>query len=295
MTAAIATSEENTMVRVLEDLLNQAQPDFSWEVMNFGVSGSATGPQLVLYQELVRRYQPDVVIVAFFTGNDLADNSRRLTQNPYRYYFDLDDDDRLVRFAPLSTPPSAVETWLNRHSRLWVWQKSSLRRARRHFQPARKGFFDAHPVVYWSRPTGDVEQAWQLLEKVIERLNADVTADGSTFVVAVLPTGQQMFDELWGGVVKSGGDHHDEMDLHYPEQRLRNICDRLNVPLVTMLDRFLAVAPHRSRKRRDEWLHINGNGHFNDAGNRLAAEILNAFLSGETRLETEGPPSPPDS
>ena len=70
----------------------------------------------MLYREVVSRYRPDIVIVALFVGNDVTDNSIRLTRAP-RIYFDLDGEDGVRRLpfsaldrAGLPASPFAV-TW----------------------------------------------------------------------------------------------------------------------------------------------------------------------------------------
>ena len=42
-------------------MLNGADPATVWEVINFGISSSSTGQELVLYSEVVSRYHPDIV------------------------------------------------------------------------------------------------------------------------------------------------------------------------------------------------------------------------------------------
>ena len=58
----------------LEELLRTDSDGIRYEVMNFGVSGSSTGQELVLYREVVAAFQPDIVLGCFFVGNDMADN-----------------------------------------------------------------------------------------------------------------------------------------------------------------------------------------------------------------------------
>ena len=64
-TAAMAVRESDTAVHVLQEMLAKTHPETRWEVMNCGISGSSTGQELVLYREVVRKYQPDIVICAF--------------------------------------------------------------------------------------------------------------------------------------------------------------------------------------------------------------------------------------
>src|SRR5262249_33075909 len=46
------------------------------ETVNFGVSGYGTADELLTLRERAWRYQPDMVLLAFFPGNDVRNNSR---------------------------------------------------------------------------------------------------------------------------------------------------------------------------------------------------------------------------
>lgn len=48
------------------------------EVLDFGVSGYGMGQELLTRCDQVWRYLPDVVVLAFFSGNDISDNSATL-------------------------------------------------------------------------------------------------------------------------------------------------------------------------------------------------------------------------
>ena len=77
---------------------------------------------------MLERYAPDVLVLVFWVGNDLADNSFELTRAP-RLYFDLDASGRLVQL-PFAFEPSPIAGWLDRWSRFYVCQKAAFRQVR---------------------------------------------------------------------------------------------------------------------------------------------------------------------
>jgi len=81
MIAGLEVEEEHTAMARFQAAMNARAEGPRWEVLNFGVSGSGTGQQLTLYQHLGRKYQPDMVWLSFYPGNDLADNSTRLSKS----------------------------------------------------------------------------------------------------------------------------------------------------------------------------------------------------------------------
>jgi hypothetical protein len=279
MTVAVATAEERTTASVLEELLNASAVERRFEVINGGVSGSSTGQEWVLYREVVRHYEPDIVVLAFFTGNDLADSSPRLTSSGHRVYFDLDAAGQLVQ-RPLSVPRQDLASWLNEHSRFYVWHKRAYKGLRSRFRSA-SATMESGDIIYWTRPTGDAAHAWTLLERLLAAMKADVDADGGHFALAALPAGAQILEHVWDSHARTFGGLAGQMDPGYPESRLAEICARLDIPLVRMLDGFRAAAA------QGEVLHYGGDGHFNDAGNRLAARILHRYLTGVAPSSTE--------
>ena len=60
------------------------------EVLNFGISGHGTAQQLQMLRHYAGRFEPDVVLLAFFAGNDIRNNSRRLEPDPVRPFFQLE-------------------------------------------------------------------------------------------------------------------------------------------------------------------------------------------------------------
>ena len=94
MVAGLAVPEPETMCGVLETLLN-GEPEPRVEVMNFGISASAPAQELALYRGLVRRFAPDVVVLTFFSGNDLSDTLYEISDRYGRMYVELDADGRL--------------------------------------------------------------------------------------------------------------------------------------------------------------------------------------------------------
>jgi hypothetical protein len=274
--ASAGVDEEQTMVAQLEQTLNRRQPGAKWEVLNFGVPGSCPGQELAQYRNLVARFQPDLVICAFFVGNDLSDNCRRLSNNP-RIYFDLDAQGHLQQ-APFSANKAALSLLLNRWSRFYVWQKDAVN-GLRHLWSEAAGQLEPGQWIYCSQPAGDVEYAWKLSEELVREFQRETARRGSRFLLMMIPSCEQIYADSFQVLRSRAGRQAATFDADYPDRRLGQFCAREGIPLLTITAEFRAAAPHASSHLAAEWLYLKGYGHLNERGNAIAARCLYKYLT----------------
>jgi lysophospholipase L1-like esterase len=275
MTAGIATDEEKTFVRRLESALAARWPDRPVEVMNFGVSSASTGAELVTWREAVAAYAPDVVLLAFFTGNDLGDNCSRLTRAP-RVYFELDGEGRLVPGRP-PAPTPAIARWLDLHSRLYVWQKVATRRLRGTTRSAAGGI-EPGQKIFAKGGDPDVEYAWNLTGALLRALRDEVEASGAGFGLVVVPCAEQVDDALWAGLRRQAGAGL-ALDREAPSRRLGEIGARAGIPTLDLTPFFAEAARGPGGAASAESLYLLGRFHLSDEGHRVAAEAIERFLT----------------
>ncbi len=74
---AVQVELEDTFWAVCERKLNECEPlaDKQIEVLNSGVSGYGTAQELLTLRHHLWQYDPDIIVLAFLTGNDIRNNS----------------------------------------------------------------------------------------------------------------------------------------------------------------------------------------------------------------------------
>jgi hypothetical protein len=287
MISAMATDEDETLVRRLEVPLGTRWPREHVEVMNFGVSSSSTGEELALYRNLVAAYDPDLVLLAFFVGNDFADNSRRLTQAP-RIYFDLDDDGALRReWAP--SAPGPLTRWLNLHSRFYVWQKRAFRILRGSLRPL-AGSVSPGSRIFEPPEDPDLAHAWDLLAALLRQFQEDTAGRGSRFAVLVIPCAEQVHDDLWAGLLAEARAQGRQLDRFQPERRLAAIAHAAAIPLLDLTPAFRRIVGARPADGPGPRLFLDGRFHLSDEGQRVAALEVVRFLTQGPGAELMPPP-----
>ena len=284
---AVQVALEDTFPAVLERALSgcEALVGRPVEVINFGVSGYGTAQELLTFRSRVRAFRPDLVVLAFFPGNDLVENVRALDADPLRPYFRLDQGQLTldegfrqgVDYRRRVSPPGRAWSWLLRHSRLVqaavkAWDLTRLRLGA---GGGPRGPLDEPGVderVY--REPGDPlwAEAWAVTEALVVRTAREVRAEGADFLLATLSTGAQVHPDAWFRAEFART--HGSADLLYPERRLLALAEREGFPAVGLAGELAELAALSGA-----WLHgfpnsLPGIGHWNRDGHRLAGELL---------------------
>jgi hypothetical protein len=243
-------------------------------------------------------YQPDVVVLAFLTGNDVRNNSRELERDPLKPYFVLRDgrlvlDDSFQRspqWVTMQQPAWLVRRWLLQHTHLAqvVFETYQSWRARIDTVPAAS----AQPVAaqadddgmdgqeaglddrVYQPPTTDAwVDAWAVTEALIRAMHDDVQARGARFLLATLSNGIQVHPDP--AARQRFQDRLGLTTLFYPDMRLRAFAAAQGIPHVT-----LAPALQRVAEASQQSLHGFGKararsaGHWNEDGHHAAGQIL---------------------
>jgi len=113
-TEGIQVRLDKVFPSVLERQLN-AEGNIRYEVLNLGITSFGTDQEYLALQHYGLRYDPDLVVLAFFTGNDIRENSYAINIgavvppncSPGKPYFVLKNGDLVLR--PLCPVSSALE------------------------------------------------------------------------------------------------------------------------------------------------------------------------------------------
>ena len=269
------------------------------EVLNFGVSGYGTAAELLTLRERVWDYAPDIVLLAITTNNDVVDNSRELKKTdevPYFVYREgklvLDDSFRTSRaFLLRQSKLSRFGRWIKDNSRFVqaineahhgfkIFLASSKSRhntssaeptATKSDVSARSEELGTDNIVYVEPDNAVWNDAWLVTEGLILAMRDEVGARGARFVVVTLSNGPQVLPDPTARrafMKRLGID-----DLFYPDNRIRSLCVRENIPVITLAPELQAYA-----EKSGSFLHgfgrDLGNGHWNAVGHRVAGELI---------------------
>lgn len=295
---AVQVDESATAHQILEDYLNDSknanQP--AYEVISGGVVNWGTNQELVFYREYGREFQPDLVLLMIYLGNDLLDNlpGNVLTikgQNCYAPYFAVCEGNlnpNPLTYAPGLSSSSEICSPARRglintlgslyqHSRLYQQIEPLIIK----YQP-RQEFGQAYPsafsALYVDTDEAALEQAWQVTTAIIAQLQQEVSADGVPLAVGIIspeivirlatlsPAEQEIF-------LRDNPDFA-TANLQRPNDRLAEFLNSRQIPFIDLTQPMIEY----STTHPNVPLYIVGEGHWTVEGNRLAAQVLYDWL-----------------
>jgi hypothetical protein len=311
-TEALQVPLEQTFWKIMEPQLRATARSRGWrdaEVLNFGVAGYGTAQELLTLREKVWRYSPDVVVLAFYSGNDVRNNQRSLEQDPSRPYFLvqpgqqgkasllLDDSFRTTSgYRMRQSLPARILYGLFNHirllelgkrgqSRLDGWIGSMKARHKEKGEALQELGLDN--AVYSPPHDVDWQEAWQATEGILATLNREVTAKGARFGLLSLTTPIQVHPDPVARerfMAKLG-----VTSLGYPDARLAQVSANDGFP-------FLALAPLLQPIAQGQHVFLHGfanttagEGHWNAAGHRAAAPYVADWIGREVLRPTANP------
>ena len=293
---ALQIPMEQTFWAVLERELNacHAFGQATIEVINLGVSGFGTAQELLGLRTWGWAYQPDIVLMAFLTGNDISDNSKELNihSSTPRPYFVQEGTDLVLDQSFLSTTSYNQKTgpmWtlfqsLSDNIRLLQFVYRAKHRLQQNPEERSIGAVIDRPAVeagldysIYREPTQEAwKVAWDITERLLRTIHNETHSRGVRFVLATLSNGLQVLPDppkreslLRQSQVK---------DLFYPDTRLHRFAEREGIEVIT-----LAPVLQQYAETHQEFLHgfdnsIKGLGHWNERGHLAAGKYLARYF-----------------
>ena len=298
------------VMTLLEARLRDRCPGTDLEVLNFGIGGTRVRDYRILATLALERYEPDLVLVNFYAGND-APNVFRLVHEPRR------------------------ERSLLEASRLWMLGRNTLRlwrgvddlgagrrpsprpaggaapRGGEPVDPARHvserdpaltgpiftddawGAIQAEEMRRFYRPADPavVDRAWEPILGDLETIRAEAGRRGRRLALTVYPSALQVAPAELAALVAELRRRPryamlsvDALDPALPNRQLAQYCQRAALPCLDLTPVFVD-ASHASA----DALYKQRDAHWTIRGNRVAAEAQAEFLAG---LVCPGPRAP---
>lgn len=302
---AFQVNQEEAFWAVMEKQLQKCENlrGRNIEVINFGISGFGTAQELLALRHRVWKYSPDIVLLTFTSGNDVADNSPILNQQqgvPFYVFRDgrlVLDDSRTKRAGEIWSAYENNRNWLGRfytwrydtfhilqvlkYSQKIVQDWWSSQNATARPEAVSQGLVGAGMFIEIYREPKDEawKEAWKVTEALLLRMNEGVIQKGARFYVVVLPNDIQVHPDE--AVRNKLAEYPGVTDVFYPGHRVAKLCRSHDIPVLVLAPYFRDyAAQHRVFLHGFKTLFRNtlGSGHWNREGHRLAGQTIARWL-----------------
>lgn len=118
----LQVSVEQTFPKRIEALLAEARPEMRIEVVNAGIAGYGTADELRYLEAYGGRWRPDLVLLAFYSGNDVRNN---LTEKGMKRREGKLDVTR-ASLTAWQYRIKGARNWIAAHSHLWQLLRARL-------------------------------------------------------------------------------------------------------------------------------------------------------------------------
>jgi hypothetical protein len=280
---ALQVAFDDTMARRLEQNLRARLHSPGVEVLNFGSAGFGTTCEYLTLQHRALAYHPDLVVLAFYSGNDVYDNHPDLAVEPNQPFFLLQPDGSLV-LRPMVIRDNPVKRWLRAHSRAYSWLRDSAKRLehvrrlgielgvlQKAATPDERTEKAAsrHVSSIYRKPTPLIDAAWAATDAMLARMATELRAQGIPLLVAYIPTAEQ-FDAQAGRdhLAALGGGNLADFDFDAPWRRMKALLESRGIPWVDLREASIRSGIPVSQ------LYFADDGHWTAAGHRVAADAL---------------------
>jgi hypothetical protein len=295
-TEALQVPLEKTYCFLLERKLARCQCFIGKrvEVLNFGVSGYSTAQELLTLRYEVRKYHPDIVILAFYSARDVANNMRMFNnaanpeQSPYFVYrgasLVLDDSFRsLPVVQKRQIMLQRTRSWINDRIRVLEGLNALIRRGRVRLAAAvarerasQAGNETLEYGIYKPPAQPAVAEAWRVTEGLLCAMRDEARAQGASLRIVSLANRPQVIQDpaKRQAVMLSLG----VSDLSYADERIKALGKREGIPVTILAPRLASYAEKHHVFLNGFNATNMGEGHWNETGHRLAAEAIAADL-----------------
>lgn len=258
------------------------------EVLNFGVAGYGTAQELLMLRERAWRYQPDVVVLAFVTGNDVRNNSRELQGSSGRPYFVIGSDglvldDRFARKWEMRWRSHAMGRALDEvllRSKLFALAgaaRVALRQRAEARSQAASAILATNELgldaeIYRPPQQPAWQEAWRVTEALLRGVRDEVLARGARFQLVVLSNAIQVHPDASERERFAGALGVDE--LFYPDTRLAAFAAEAGISSLLLAPELRRVAEAGATCLHGFEAGTPCTGHWNALGHRAAGERI---------------------
>lgn len=283
LTYGAGVQYDETFVALLEGGLQVRFPGA--EVINLGVPGWELPQEFHLLKDYGVRFQPDLVLLNLFVGNDIEKRRGAFREEPFvvagrsfyvhttgNRWHDTLGQDRWFLYHNLNY----LGTMLGLHIRRWIGDDEP----RTDFEPplrTRTGYLkelDERTDIYLKEYLADTQVSWDRAKKTLNEIREFLAQTDIRFLIVLIPDHIQVDQVLQSEYLRAIGVSRDRYDFRKPQRLLQEWCHSAAVPCANLL-------PVLTQDSEPARLYFLTDLHWTADGHRVAATYLTPLVSDE--------------
>lgn len=252
-------NQSDTFLNRLENSLNHNSKSKSvyYEVFNWGVDAWGTAQQLLCLKHQALAYNPDLMILQYFTGNDLTDNV-------YSNLFRVDEEGNLIRSSygrkkithiKKITSHIPFYRFLTQHSHLvnFIRQRLLMRVEK-----------SDERNIATTLPANKFEYGLRLTKALLEEIFSTASKKRINVVLLVIPEKKEISSS------PPGASPAPQKNFRAEDLMLAEVCRTHNVALLDLSEIFI--------QKNTSAIYYEMDRHLTSYGHNVVAEELEKFL-----------------
>ncbi len=260
------------------------------DIINAGYPMTHTGEQLAMLTKYGLKYNPDIVFLGFFAGNDFVD------ANPYRKrivvndtYFDIDPRDEIIFLGYPIIAKSRLLYFIKQKYKIWKELNKAHADTKNKKKQLREFKSKDSSCTFSEEAFLDIERARlefcniHLYKNEIFKNNIDyifkslysmqkiLTDHKIKLMVGIYPDEFQVNQELTLQIFEHYALNSKTYDIRLMQNILKDYLDDAYIAYLDLLEPF-------QTQGRKKALYLCRDTHWNQAGNELAARIIFEYL-----------------
>lgn len=278
---ALEVPDGNTTSDILKQLLNT-------EVLNLGFSGYGTVAELLCFKKFLKPLKPNIVILFFYTANDIRDNSCVLTKLavgekiylPCSYISNGEVKDETNFIDPYkvsqlnSSPLQEIKNYISKYFVSYRVIRTILKDSRKYIRASlpTDAYVDMPPKAK------DWDDAWKITEKKLIDLNNEIKTNGGILVIVSIPDYLRISKDWKQDFLKEvrANKVPENFDPFLPLKNLEQIIQKHNILFLKLEPYFIEYRDKFNVKQ--PYFSYWCNGHWNPVGHFLTANIVAKYL-----------------
>jgi lysophospholipase L1-like esterase len=261
-----------TFGELLERRLNASGSPYRYRVINAGVQGYGPVEELLFFQEMVSRLQPDLVIETVFVGNDAEEavaSAPRLSADPR-------DASEVVT--------ETLETRLRRLVRRSMVLQVLRLRVLSATERFRGALAPPEPPLqsYAAHPAPRIAEGLSITRECIRRIADAASRTGARTAIALMPARFQVDDADYGRLKEAVAAAGGELVRDAASARFDAALAALPLPRIDLLPALRKALPGPD-------LFFQETVHLTPRGHAVVADALERFIAANDLLPGAGP------